>query len=74
MTELQVVKKLKKHYFDKKVNGNLKLYKKVSELKRLTFSSFTESETELKSKTQIECGISHSIGNKFNLKKEFKKI
>jgi len=27
-TELQIIEKLKKHYFDKKVNENLKLYKK----------------------------------------------
>jgi hypothetical protein len=27
-TELQIVKKLEKHYFDKNVNENLKLYKK----------------------------------------------
>ena len=36
MTELQIVEKLEKHYFDKKVNENLKLYekgkKKVSEI------------------------------------------
>jgi hypothetical protein len=93
LTELQIVEKLEKHYFDKKVNENLKLYKKgkkkVSEItkelkisprkfyailekkkiehkkykkewfkiKRLTFSSFAKSETELKSKTRIECGI-----------------
>jgi hypothetical protein len=28
LTELQIVKKLEKHYFDKNVNENLKLYKK----------------------------------------------
>ena len=28
LTELQIVEKLEKHYFDKKVNENLKLYKK----------------------------------------------
>ncbi|PIF00953.1 MAG: hypothetical protein CR994_02590 [Maribacter sp.] len=28
LTELQVVDKLKQHYFNKKVNDNLKLYKK----------------------------------------------
>ena len=28
LTELQIVAKLEKHYFDKKVNENLKLYKK----------------------------------------------
>ncbi|WP_405567022.1 hypothetical protein [Polaribacter sp. Asnod6-C07] len=28
LTELQVVEKLEKHYFNKKVNENLKLYKK----------------------------------------------
>jgi len=28
LTEVQIVEKLKKHYFDKKVNENLKLYKK----------------------------------------------
>lgn len=28
LTELQIVEKLEKHYFDKKVNDNLKLYKK----------------------------------------------
>ncbi|WP_235982504.1 hypothetical protein [Gelidibacter maritimus] len=28
MTIIQIAKKLEKHYFDKKVNGNLKLYKK----------------------------------------------
>ena len=28
LTELQIVEKLKKHYFNKKVNENLKLYKK----------------------------------------------
>ncbi|WP_194768364.1 hypothetical protein [Tamlana sp. I1] len=27
LTELQIVEKLEKHYFDKKVNANLKLYK-----------------------------------------------
>lgn len=27
-TELQIVEKLEKHYFNKKVNENLKLYKK----------------------------------------------
>ena len=27
-TELQIVEKLKNHYFDKEVNKNLKLYKK----------------------------------------------
>ncbi|MBC3847810.1 hypothetical protein H8K90_15540 [Winogradskyella echinorum] len=38
LTELQVVEKLKDHYFNKKVNENLKLYKKgkkkVSEITR----------------------------------------
>ena len=28
LTELQIIDKLEKHYFDKKVNENLKLYKK----------------------------------------------
>ncbi|ADY29352.1 MULTISPECIES: hypothetical protein [Cellulophaga] len=28
LTELQIVEKLEKHYFNKKVNDNLKLYKK----------------------------------------------
>ena len=28
MTELQIVEKLENHYFDKKVNENLKFYKK----------------------------------------------
>lgn len=28
LTELQIVEKLKDHYFNKKVNDNLKLYKK----------------------------------------------
>lgn len=28
LTELQVIKKLESHYFNKKVNENLKLYKK----------------------------------------------
>ena len=28
LNELQIVAKLEKHYFDKKVNENLKLYKK----------------------------------------------
>jgi len=28
LTELQIVEKLEKHYFNKKVNENLKLYKK----------------------------------------------
>ena len=28
LTELQIVEKLEKHYFDKRVNENLKLYKK----------------------------------------------
>lgn len=28
LTELQIVKKLENHYFNKKVNENLKLYKK----------------------------------------------
>jgi hypothetical protein len=28
LTELQIVEKLEKHYFDKNVNENLKLYKK----------------------------------------------
>ncbi|MBB6682430.1 hypothetical protein H4O20_13350 [Aequorivita sp. 609] len=28
LTEFQIVEKLKKHYFDKKTNENLKLYKK----------------------------------------------
>ena len=28
LTELQIVKKLEKHFFNKKVNENLKLYKK----------------------------------------------
>lgn len=28
LTELQIVEKLKNHYFNKKVNENLKLYKK----------------------------------------------
>ncbi len=28
LTELQIVQKLEKHYFDKKINENLKLYKK----------------------------------------------
>ncbi|WP_067147561.1 hypothetical protein [Pseudotamlana agarivorans] len=28
LTELQVIEKLEKHYFNKKVNDNLKLYKK----------------------------------------------
>ncbi|GAA4241494.1 hypothetical protein [Winogradskyella damuponensis] len=28
LTEFQIIDKLKKHYFDKKVNENLKLYKK----------------------------------------------
>ena len=28
LTELKIVEKLEKHYFDKKVNENLKLYKK----------------------------------------------
>ncbi|WP_425075958.1 hypothetical protein [Psychroserpens sp. S379A] len=36
LTELQIIEKLKKHYFDKQVNENLKLYKerkkKVSEI------------------------------------------
>ena len=29
LTELQIVEKLEKHYFNKKVNDNLKLYKKA---------------------------------------------
>ncbi|AUS06375.1 hypothetical protein [Pseudotamlana carrageenivorans] len=28
LTELQIIEKLKKHYFNKKLNDNLKLYKK----------------------------------------------
>ncbi|QFZ54623.1 hypothetical protein FEZ18_07355 [Oceanihabitans sp. IOP_32] len=28
LTELQIIEKLEKHYFDKKVNQDLKLYKK----------------------------------------------
>ena len=28
LTELQIVEKLEKHYFNKKINENLKLYKK----------------------------------------------
>ncbi|MHB0754418.1 hypothetical protein [Polaribacter sp. M15] len=38
LTALQIVEKLEKHYFNKKVNNNLKLYKKgkkkVSEITR----------------------------------------
>ena len=32
LTELQIVDKLEKHYFNKKVNENSKLYKKVNEI------------------------------------------
>ncbi|SDW41075.1 hypothetical protein SAMN05444411_101664 [Lutibacter oricola] len=44
LTELQIVEKLKSHYFNKKVNANLKLYKqgkkKVSDItKDLKISS-----------------------------------
>ncbi len=41
-----------------KKNIEHKKYKKEGfKTKRLTFSSFPESETELKSKTQMDCGI-----------------
>jgi len=44
LTELQVVEKLKDYYFNKKVNDNLKLYKKGK--KKINYTKYNKNKEE----------------------------